>query len=105
MIDTITQVIIAVGGVVSIGLAQTRYRFTAACLGVAIQPFWLYATISAQQWGMMFATWGYLAAFGYGVWQFWPRPYAKQVINVAPETKVATSIPAEHFADRFERHQ
>lgn len=72
----IDQVVIAVCGVGSIFLSQSpdgnRRRY--ACLvGITAQPFWVYATWTAEQWGLLLLTGFYTAAWLRGIWNQWLR--------------------------------
>jgi hypothetical protein len=73
----IDQVGIALTGVVAIFLTQAkseRIRQYACLFGIAGQPFWFYASISASQWGITLLNVLYAAAWGKGVWQYWVKP-------------------------------
>lgn len=53
----IEQAFIAVCGVTAVWLSQDpreAYRKWACIFGLAAQPFWLYATYKAGQWGIFF---------------------------------------------------
>lgn len=70
----IEQFAIALTGVTAIWLSQSRSvkarRF--ACLfGLAGQPFWFWAAISAQQWGIVVLCCFYTVAWARGVWTNW----------------------------------
>lgn len=72
----IEQVAIACTGVVAIALTQSRQpelqRY--ACLfGLAGQPFWVYAAVTAQQWGILIVSLLYTAAWASGVYNHWIR--------------------------------
>lgn len=40
-------------------------------LGLASQPFWVWATWRRRQWGMFVLSLAYLLVWGRGVWRFW----------------------------------
>lgn len=70
----IAQAVIAVFGVSAIFLSQSPNQQTQryACLfGLAGQPAWFYATIQAEQWGMVALCCFYTVAWGRGVWTHW----------------------------------
>ena len=70
----IEQAVIAICGIVSVWLSQDRrhsLRRYACLFGLLAQPFWLYATWKAQQWGIVLLTFVYAAGWGRGVWNFW----------------------------------
>lgn len=73
----IDQVVIAVCGIGSVFLSQdpspNRRRY--ACLvGITAQPFWVYATWTAGQWGLLLLTGFYTAAWLRGIWNHWLAP-------------------------------
>ena len=73
----IDQLVIAVCGVGSIFLSQSTYaeRRRYACLvGITAQPFWVYATWTAEQWGLLLLTMFYTAAWMRGIWTHWLSP-------------------------------
>lgn len=43
-------------------------------IGIAGQPFWFVAAISAHQWGIVLLNCLYTAAWSKGVWQHWLAP-------------------------------
>lgn len=70
----IAQLFIALFGVSAIFLSQSpngRARKYACLLGLAGQPAWFYATISAEQWGMVALCCFYTVAWGRGVKTHW----------------------------------
>lgn len=74
----IEQTFIALFGVLAVFLTQqknqklTRY----ACLvGMSSQPFWLYATFIAQQWGMFFSSVMFTGVWALGIYNFWIAPW------------------------------
>ena len=61
-------------GVPAIWLSQSpsaNARRYACLFGMAGQPFWLYAAISADQWGILIVNVLYTVAWGRGVWTHW----------------------------------
>lgn len=70
----IDQLGIAICGVSAIFLTQSRserLRRYACLFGLVGQPFWFWATISAQQWGAVFVSFLYTIAWARGVWVHW----------------------------------
>lgn len=70
----IFQLMIALTGCIAIWLASdarlARRRW--ACLfGLAGQPFWFYAALTAEQWGILVLTVFYTAAWARGVYTYW----------------------------------
>jgi hypothetical protein len=74
----IPQVAIACLGVTAIFLTQShneRVRRWACIVGISGQPFWFWATYSAEQWGIFGLTFLYASAWGKGVWMHWIKPW------------------------------
>lgn len=72
----IDQAVIAVCGTATVLLSQDarpKYRRWACIVGVAAQPAWFYATISAEQWGMVALSVLYTLGWLRGVRNFWLR--------------------------------
>lgn len=72
----IDQLVIVACGVASVYLSQdTRpaLRRWACIAGMLAQPFWLFATWQAQQWGIFALAFVYTWGWGRGVWNFWFR--------------------------------
>lgn len=70
----IDQVAIAVLGTASIWMSQSpthRTRAWAPILGLAAQPFWIYATWRAEQWGILLLALVYTAAWLRGIRTYW----------------------------------
>ena len=70
----IDQIVIALTGVLAAWINQDRrhkVRRWAGVLGLVGQPFWLYASGSAAQWGMFACSLGYTVAFVRGVYIGW----------------------------------
>jgi hypothetical protein len=71
------QLVIAVCGIGSVMLSQSRSasRRRYACLvGIVAQPFWMFTTATAGQWGLLVLTFVYTAAWGKGIWTHWILP-------------------------------
>lgn len=72
------QLAIMFTGVIAIFFTQSKRAWMqrAACLfGLAGQPFWLYAAVTAHQWGIVFVNAWYTVAWCKGVWVHWVRPW------------------------------
>lgn len=70
----IDQIGIALTGVTAVFLTQSKHEYLRryACLfGIASQPFWFWAAISAEQWGILILNVLYAIAWGQGVWRHW----------------------------------
>lgn len=74
----IDQIAILVFGATGLFLTQCRserLRRIACLVGLAGQPFWFYAAIYAQQWGILAANVLYTVAWLKGVWVHWVQPW------------------------------
>jgi hypothetical protein len=40
-------------------------------LGLLGQPFWIYSSITTEQWGILILTLFYMYSWGMGVWNYW----------------------------------
>jgi hypothetical protein len=72
----IEQIAIALCGITSIYLSQdsrASWRRYACIFGICAQPFWLYATWRAGQWGMFALTIAYTIGWMRGIRNFWWR--------------------------------
>lgn len=72
----IEQAVIAICGIASVWLSQDvrrSWQRWACIFGIVAQPFWLYATWSAGQWGIFALTFVYAAGWARGVRNFWLR--------------------------------
>jgi hypothetical protein len=70
----IAQFGIAVFGLVAIALTQSscsRRRRWAPLFGLAGQPFWIYATATSGQLGMLIVSCAYTAIWIVGAWRQW----------------------------------
>lgn len=70
----IAQLMILMTGIPAVVLAQTgspKYAKWGPILGLIGQPFWLYSTWTAGQWGMFINAILYTMAWGYGFWRYW----------------------------------
>lgn len=70
----IDQIGIALTGVTAIFLSQCKseeLRRYACLFGLAGQPFWFSAAISAEQWGILALNCLYAVAWAKGVWVHW----------------------------------
>lgn len=72
----VVQGVIVVCGVVSIWLTNAptdRQRRWAPIFGVIAQPFWMYATWAASQWGIFALSFVYAAGWIRGLRTYWFR--------------------------------
>lgn len=60
-------------GITKLDLPADR-MLEAATGQIAGQPFWFYAAISAEQWGVTFVCVLYTFAWAKGVWMHWLKP-------------------------------
>lgn len=70
----IEQTIIAICGITSVWLSQDHRQAVQrwACIfGVFAQPFWMYATWKAGQWGIFLLAIFYTIGWLRGVYNFW----------------------------------
>lgn len=70
----IEQIVIALCGAASIWLANDPHvarRRWACIIGLVAQPFWMYATFIAGQWGIFALSFVYAAGWLRGVWHYW----------------------------------
>lgn len=68
-------------GVTAIFLTQSkseRLRRYACLFGLAGQPFWLWAAVSANQWGIFAINVLYTFAWAKGVWIHWIKPQSEK---------------------------
>lgn len=75
----IEQILIGSLGATTIYLTQDprpAWRRAACLFGLAAQPAWFYATITAQQWGMVAVCVLYTLGWMRGVWHHWLKPGA-----------------------------
>lgn len=81
MLDVVAQIGIALCGVGStylVGLKNPRIRRWGYVTGMCAQPFWLYTTISHEQWGIVI-----LCAFYFYSWFNGFRNHWKQGVTTA----------------------
>lgn len=70
----IEQTAIAVCGVLSIFMSQSAsvaQRRWAPIIGLVAQPAWLYASITAEQWGIAALSLVYAAGWARGIHTYW----------------------------------
>jgi len=70
----IEQIVIAICGVASVWLSQDKrraYQRYACLFGIVAQPFWMYATWQAGQWGIFLLSFVYAAGWLRGIHNFW----------------------------------
>ena len=73
----IAQIAIMMTGVTAVFLSQSkseRLRKFACIFGLIGQPFWFYATYTAEQWGIFAMCFLYTFSWARGVWNFWGAP-------------------------------
>lgn len=73
----IEQTIIALCGITSVWLSQDRrphYARWACIIGLCAQPFWLFATWKAQQYGIFLLSFVYALGWLRGVKTYWINP-------------------------------
>lgn len=77
------QLIIALTGSLAIWLVNDEResrRKWAGVVGLAGQPFWLYSTFAAEQWGMLFAAIAFTVSWWRGFWRCWgPALQARKI--------------------------
>jgi len=74
------QIGIMLTGVTAVFLSQSkseRLRKFACLFGLIGQPFWFYATYTAEQWGIFAMAFLYTFSWARGVWNFWIAPQWK----------------------------
>lgn len=72
--DAISQVVILVGSLSAMGLANAerpRVRRWGCVIGLLSEPSWFYTTYTHAQWGIFFAAFFYTAAWAYGFYHQW----------------------------------
>lgn len=72
----IEQAAIAVLGAATVWCSQdsrSERRKLACLFGLAAQPLWFYASITAEQWGIVALTGLYSLGWARGFWTFWIR--------------------------------
>lgn len=72
--SVIDQIVIACCGVSSLWLSQSPNfdaRRWAPILGLAAQPAWLYASVVAEQWGIVALSFVYAAGWMRGLRTYW----------------------------------
>jgi hypothetical protein len=70
----IEQAVIVACGMASVWLSQDpllERRRWACIVGLCAQPFWLYATWKAEQWGIFLLTFIYAAGWLRGIRTYW----------------------------------
>ena len=70
----IEQIMIALTGLIAVGLSQQgnlELKRYACFFGLAGQPFWFYATLQAEQFGIFVLSLFYTYAWGMGLYNNW----------------------------------
>ena len=92
----IDQIAIAILGASAAWLSQARAesaRRWACIFGMLGQPFWFYASLQAEQWGIFVVCILYALAWMKGLWVYWIKPHRSRTasgvgtIQFAPEAK------------------
>jgi hypothetical protein len=100
----IDQIGIALTGVTAIFLSQCKAEWLRkyACLfGMAGQPFWFYAAITAEQWGIVVLNCLYTLAWGKGIWTHWIKPAHPPVtVRGEPMACPCGKCPDGYFGER-----
>jgi hypothetical protein len=68
------QIAIFITGISAVWLSQDRksaVRKYACLFGLAGQPFWMYSSYQADQWGVFILSFFYTVAWGKGFYLFW----------------------------------
>jgi hypothetical protein len=72
------QIGIMLTGVTAVFLSQSkseRLRKFACLFGLIGQPFWFYATYTAEQWGIFAVCFLYTFSWARGFWNYWLLPW------------------------------
>jgi hypothetical protein len=71
------QIAIFITGISAVWLSQDRksaVRKYACLFGLAGQPFWMYSSYQADQWGVFVLSFFYTVAWAKGFYLFWIKP-------------------------------
>jgi hypothetical protein len=71
------QIAIFITGISAVWLSQDRksaVRKYACLFGLAGQPFWMYSSYQADQWGVFILSFFYTVAWAKGFYLFWIKP-------------------------------
>lgn len=75
----LTQILLLVLSAVALYCTQTDgLEKWGPVWGMASQPFWIYETASADQYGMLANSLILTAIWGKGLWKYWIKDYAKR---------------------------
>ena len=71
----ISQIVILICGASSVYLVSRndeakKYGYV---IGLFAQPFWLYTTYCAEQWGIFILSFWYAYSWGLGIYNYWIR--------------------------------
>ena len=97
----LSQIVIAVGGVVAINLSQSlnwHTRRWASVVGVAVQPFWFIAAAMSANWGIFVLCFFYLAAWLRGFYNYWIRPPHLRIEGVVRIPNATQWFPLDNVA-------
>lgn len=78
------QLALAILGTASVWCSyhdNDKFRVWAPWLGIAAQPIWIIACISAEQWGMVFLSFVYGGIFINAIWKRWRKGYATKTVS------------------------
>lgn len=70
MIDQIGITIFGCSAIWLVGRKEHWKRW-GYILGMCSQPFWLWAAVKAEQWGIVLLTFWYTYSWGQGIWNYW----------------------------------
>lgn len=76
MISQICIFVFGVSAVWLVGRTETwrRWGYIAGLCG---QPFWIYTSVTLEQWGILCMCLFYTYSWGQGVWNYWIKPLRK----------------------------
>lgn len=71
----ISQICIAIFGAAAIYLVSRtdHWKRWGYILGLCAQPFWLYSSWKAQQWGIFFLSFWYAYSWANGIYNYWVK--------------------------------
>ena len=88
-IDNLAQVAIVILGGSAIWLLGRRedWKRWGYVLGMLSQPFWFWATLRTEQWGLFVLSIWYTFSWGQGIWNYWIKAPA---LEEPPQDKSAS---------------
>ncbi len=71
--EVISQILLVITGASAIWFLSRKeeWKRWGFIVGILGQPFWLYSTIKAEQWGIVALTIFYTYSFGQGIYFYW----------------------------------